>query len=218
MSDRIDTNGDLVATLAQIGESLNSSALPTLEAVEAQLIPLLDDAEARQDAQAITLIQGTYARAQELIIVAQQNREAAVTAMEIAQQVRKQRDAIAQEYDTLHDAVINDDRDHPLVSDLAETISEEIYEYQEMYGEDSYYEGKSDGLSEFTWALANKIGLTQRQCSRLVEHIRDGGAINAEQKDLLRRAFDSFVPPISDKFGPDPDDDWDDDEDGGDDE
>jgi hypothetical protein len=132
MTDRIDTNQDLVATLAQITESINVNT-PSLDAIEAQLVPLLDAAEARGDNQAVTLITATYARAQELLIVATHNREAALTMKDIAETFQSQRDETLKELEDLTEAIEFVNTNNSLVSDLVEAVHEAIDE------EDSYW-------------------------------------------------------------------------------
>lgn len=219
MTDRIDTPADLVATLATISESLNTTAMPTLDNIEAQLLPLLDDAEARNDQQAITLIQGTYARAQELINVAQASRENAATAVDLAQTFRNQRDDIAKELDELTEAVEHIDTTHPAVAQLAEYIEEDIYEYQEYAMRDTlaeaHSEGQSDLRGEMCWWLQKLLVRDYEQVDCLIDVLEGHYTPDAEQIAMLQKLIDSLYAnrPISDKFGlgSDPDG-WNDDE------
>lgn len=209
MTERIDTPADLVATLATISESLSATAMPTLDNIEAQLLPLLNDAEARGDSQAITLIHGTYARAQELINVAQASRENAATAVDLAQTFRNQRDGIAEEYDELYEAVVEDDRDHPLVADLASIIEEEIYTYQESIAEFDGSVDRDDVLNDIRYHLNKLTGREKDEIDCLIEVLDGDHTPNADQVTMLQKLIDSLYAnrPISDKvtYDPDPD-------------
>ena len=197
MTDRIDTPADLVATLATIAESLNTTAMPTLDNIEAQLIPLLDDAEARNDQQAITLIQGTYARAQELINVAQASRENAATAVDLAQTFRNQRDGIAKELEELTEAVETVDLNHPAVGELAEYIQEDIYEYQSLWDDDAGSEARWEYRGEICHALNTLTGrnadVSDNAAVNFIEMLEGDFRPSAEQVELLKQVLATFA-------------------------
>lgn len=218
MTDRIDTPADLVATLATISESLSATAMPTLDNIEAQLLPLLDDAEARNDQQAITLIRGTYARAQELINVAQASRENAATAVDLAQNFRNQRDGIAKELDELRSDVDDMNLDNSSVAAVYNAGCEEAFEDFEGFhtrcpGCDVCESGhlpqiNHDAVNNLLYALMGLWNISPKRARQLTRFVNTFSELC--DKDDQENGVPHLI--IPDDFVPDPDG-WNDDED-----
>lgn len=216
MTGRPTTADDLKATLNTIEQALAQAETVNVDAIAGQLNVLYTAAEQRADEPAMLAISQTWDHVQLVAQQAEQSRQAALTAIDIAQTTQNQHLITLKELETLSDALENMDSDHPLVNELIESVQEEIYERQVMWEDDTYGDAQWEKREEYCFALKHLTGHTDKTVAAFFDILDGEHRFTAEQLDMLKKLLDSLAAtrPISDKFGFDAGDDYSDDEDG----
>jgi hypothetical protein len=154
MTDAPITNQDLQMTLAQIEDTLAQAANPAalFEGAKAHLGALYNNAEAAGNDAAMIAINESWNHVQSLATAAQQNREAYLTAKDIAGTFQTQRDDVMKELEDLTEAVENADLRHPKVAKIYEEASDQGYQ-------DGYENAMNDqdGDDDYAYDLAWEI-------------------------------------------------------------
>lgn len=162
MTDRPTTNEDLQMTLESIEESLAKAVDPAalVDGVSAHLGTLYTSAETAQDNDAMLAIEQTWNNVQSLARSAATNREAYLTAKDIAGTFQTQRDEALNELKELSHAVDHMDTDHPAVADLVESVQEAISETEMLWWDDTLSDSVYEHLQEaFGYDVNEKLSV-----------------------------------------------------------
>lgn len=140
MTDAPITADDLKATLNTIEQALATAEAVNVDVIAGQLNVLYTAAEQRADEPAMLAISQTWDHVQLVAQQAEQSRQAALTAIDIAQTTQNQHLTTLKELEDLSRAVENMDSDNPLVNDLIESVVEASNEEAAMWYDENVEE------------------------------------------------------------------------------
>jgi hypothetical protein len=124
-SDSLELFNEQTAHMQQYPDQVQTA----LKEIGDDLTAWYQKAEAAGDAEAMTAITTSWARTEQIALIANEQQEAMIYLATIAQNLKAQRDNAAGQFDKLYEAIKSVDNSHPLVAHIYEQAQEEVYEY-----------------------------------------------------------------------------------------
>jgi hypothetical protein len=124
-SDSLDLFNEQTVHMQQYPDQVQTA----LKEIGDDLTVWYQKAEAAGDADAMTAITTSWARTEQIALIANEQQEAMVYLATIAQNLKAQRDNAAGQFEKLYEAIKSVDNSHPLVAHIYEQAQEEVYEY-----------------------------------------------------------------------------------------
>lgn len=225
MTDNIQLDDKIDQTLHDVEKtlvSIKTVGKETFEDIQGKLFEVYEQAVKAGDTKAAEAIENSWMQVQQLSNAVISSTDAAQTIADLAHELRDQRQQALKELEELSNAVENVDTEHPAVARLASMVEDDVREYiSEMEGDmydESYGEGRASVYEDIIWSLRNS-GLSHNAIEAFTELFDGSMDLSQEHVELVKDFISKLIAirPVSDKFGPGHEDNWDD-EDGDDDE